>query len=404
MPILFLIVFIDLLGFGLLMPLFPYVAERLGASPFWVTFGGPGIYSLCQLLATPLWGRLSDAYGRKPILVLSMLGSALAYVALAGSESLWLLVVARGFQGAMAGNVSAAFAYAADVSEPANRARSLGVVGAAFGLGFTIGPAVGGLLGGSDVSRINFTLPALFAAALSAVAVVLAALFLRESLDAAHRRPFGAARVSADAGSDGRTSSGGGPFAILAGRRGLTLLVLSTLLLQSATALVQSTYPLWAHRIYGHGPLQVGAAFFALGMLSVIFQLGFVGPLARALGENRVASTGAAAMAAGILILTAAGGPAMMWTALALIGAGLGLYSPSISSLVSQFAAPAERGAVMGAYNAANSLARIVGPTIAGPLFSGHLSAPFLVAALLVLGSIPLMGTRPVPESAQLGG
>jgi DHA1 family tetracycline resistance protein-like MFS transporter len=384
LPVLILIVFVDLLGFGILVPLFPYVAERLGASPFWITFGGPGIYSLFQLLATPLWGRLSDAYGRKPILVTSMLGSALAYVAMAHATELWMLIAARAFQGFMAGNIAAAFAYAADVSAPENRAKSLGLLGAAVGLGFTIGPAVGGVLGGSDKATMSFYGPSLLAAGLSLVAFIGALAFLKESLDSQHRKPFGAMHA------DGSRRSLS-PFAPVYRRPALALLVIAAFVAQVGATLMQSIYPLWANAIYGHGPRQVGLVFFGLGVIAVLFQGGMAGPLAKRYGERTLTTAGLALYSVGLLVLTLVHDSVVHYVGIVLMGIGVGIYSPAISALISLQARPNERGAVMGSYNAASSLGRIVGPTAAGPLYAMHLDVPFVLAALLTLPAIWLL-------------
>jgi DHA1 family tetracycline resistance protein-like MFS transporter len=384
LPVLILIVFVDLLGFGILVPLFPYVAERLGASPFWITFGGPGIYSLFQLLATPLWGRLSDAYGRKPILVTSMLGSALAYVAMAQAGELWTLIAARAFQGFMAGNIAAAFAYAADVSTPANRARSLGLLGAAVGLGFTIGPAIGGVLGGTDKATMSFVGPSLLAAGLSLVACLGAVALLRESHAPQHRKPFGARHA------DGSRRSLS-PFAPVYRRPVLALLVLAAFVAQLGATLMQSIYPLWANAMYGHGPRQVGLVFFGLGVIAVLFQGGLVGPLAQRYGERALAIAGLALNSAGLVVLTFVQGPLVHYLGIVLMGIGVGISGPAVSALVSLQAPPTERGAVMGSYNAASSLGRIVGPTVAGPFYVAHHDGPFVLAALLALPAIWLL-------------
>jgi DHA1 family tetracycline resistance protein-like MFS transporter len=383
-PILFLIVFVDLLGFGILIPLFPYVAESLGATPFWVTFGGAGIYSLLQLVATPVWGRLSDAYGRKPILVVSMLGSALSYLAMAFAPSLLLLIAARAFQGLMAGNIAAAFAYATDVSAPENRAKALGLVGAAFGLGFTFGPAIGGFLGGADKETMSFTAPMLLAAGLSFVAFVGAQLFLRESLDAAHRRPF---RARADDGA----RRGFSPFGPVRGRPVLLGLVIVAVLVQIAATLQQSIYPLWANALYGFGPRQVGLTFFVLGVLAVVCQAGLAGPLSRRHGERALVAGGLTAYGLGLALLAFVHGTVGLYAGIALLGLGIGVYSPAISSLVSLQAAPNERGAVMGVYNASTSLGRIIGPTFAGPFYVAHHDGPYTLAALLLIPAVLLV-------------
>ena len=200
---LFLIVFVDLLGFGIIIPLFPFVAERMGADPWLITFGGAGIYSLAQVLAAPLWGRASDAFGRRPVLFVSMIGSVAGYVWMGLAGSLFMLIASRALSGLMAGNISAAFAYVADVTTPENRAKGLGMIGAAFGLGFMLGPVIGGLLGGTDPQTMNFTLPALVAAGLSALAALGTWLFLPESLKPEERKPWSAVVAPRPAGDPG---------------------------------------------------------------------------------------------------------------------------------------------------------------------------------------------------------
>src|SRR5580700_89560 len=169
MPILFLIVFVDLVGFGLIIPLLPFYAERFGASPQQVTIL-MAVYSLMAMLAAPVWGRLSDRIGRRPVLMASMLAAALAYLWLGLASALWMLFAARAFAGACAGNIAAAQAYIADVTPPERRARGMGMIGAAFGLGFIIGPALGGALAGNDLATADLRTPGLIAAALSAIA------------------------------------------------------------------------------------------------------------------------------------------------------------------------------------------------------------------------------------------
>ncbi|HEY2416476.1 MAG TPA: MFS transporter, partial [Steroidobacteraceae bacterium] len=176
---LFLVCVIDVLGFGILIPLIPFMATQFGASPALIT---PilGIYSLCQLLSAPLWGALSDRYGRRPILILSMAGACASYLLLAATSSVTLLFVSRALAGFMAGNIAAAMAYASDISSSANRARSLGMVGAAIGIGFMLGPAIGGALAGEQLQNANFVRPALVSAALSIVAMLLVTFMLPE--------------------------------------------------------------------------------------------------------------------------------------------------------------------------------------------------------------------------------
>jgi len=144
--VLWLVVFISLAGFGITTIPFPLVAESMGASDFWKTFGGSGVFSLFQLVATPIWGRFSDAYGRKPILIISSAGTVLSFVWLAFAPTLESMLLARAFGGITSGNLAAAFAYATDVTDPKDRAKGLGIVASAFGVGFAVGPPLGGVL------------------------------------------------------------------------------------------------------------------------------------------------------------------------------------------------------------------------------------------------------------------
>ena len=183
---LFVFCVIDTLGFGILIPLVPYMAARFGVEPQYIT---PilGSYSLCQLLAAPFWGQLSDRYGRRPILMSSLAGACLSYVMLGFASNVWWLLASRMLAGFMAGNISAAFAYASDVSSPEKRAGTIGLVGAAIGIGFTLGQPVGGLLAGKDARRANFMAPAVVSFALSLLAIALVRFVLPESHTAEHR-------------------------------------------------------------------------------------------------------------------------------------------------------------------------------------------------------------------------
>src|SRR6266853_6049504 len=181
MPTLFLIVFVDLVGFGLVIPLLPFYAVRFGASPQQVTLL-MAVYSLMQLFTAPLWGRLSDRVGRRPVLIVSMAASVFAYLWIGSATALWMLFTARALAGACAGNIAAAQAYIADVTKPEERAKGMGMIGAAFGIGFIIGPALGGFLAGGDPATAHLSAPFYVGAGLSALAFLGALIFLKESL------------------------------------------------------------------------------------------------------------------------------------------------------------------------------------------------------------------------------
>lgn len=239
MPVLFLVVFVDLVGFGLLLPLLPFYVQRVGAGPELITFV-LGLYSLAQFVAAPLWGRLSDRYGRKPVLALTSIGLGLSYVLLAFADSLALVAASRIFGGLMAGNIATAQAYVADVTTPETRARGMGVLGAAFGLGFIVGPAIGGILAGSDVGDANFTAPALAAMVLSFTASIGVVVFLKESLphDAAARAAMTPRATWAE------------KCAAIAHRRMLAVLVVSGFLVITAWAQFETVFALWANAVF----------------------------------------------------------------------------------------------------------------------------------------------------------
>ena len=189
MAFIFLVTFIGLMGFGFILPLFPFYAERMGASPEIITLT-MAAFSLGQFVAAPYWGRLSDSIGRKPVLIFTLLGSALSYVILAYAPNLTVVILSRILTGLMAGNVSIAFAYVADITDDSNRSAGLGKVSAALGLGFMTGPAIGGLLAGNNVENANYLLTALAAAGINFLAMLAAIVFLKESLDVKKRKSF----------------------------------------------------------------------------------------------------------------------------------------------------------------------------------------------------------------------
>ncbi len=287
MPILFLIVFIDLVGFGVVIPLLPYYALHFDASPFEVTTM-MACYSLAQFVASPLLGRLSDRVGRRPVLLVSLACSVLSYLWLALAPALWMLFAARLLAGAGAGNIAAAQAYIADVTPPEKRAKGMGMIGAAFGLGFTVGPAIGGLLAGSDPTTAALARPAFLAAALSAIAFLITAARLKESLPPEAR------------GAKDRP----GRIALLRSavtRPTLGRLVLLFFITVAAFAGMETTFALWANDKFGWGPEQIGWIFFYVGIVLAALQGGAIGKLAARFGEARLVTFGAAFIGLGLL-------------------------------------------------------------------------------------------------------
>ncbi|SVA17082.1 uncharacterized protein METZ01_LOCUS69936, partial [marine metagenome] len=247
MFIIFLVTFIGLMGFGIILPLFPFYAERLGASPEIITLT-MAIFSLGQFFAAPFWGRLSDSIGRKKVLIISLFGSAMSYVLLAFADTLELVILSRVFSGLMAGNISIAFAYVTDITDEQNRSAGLGKVSAALGLGFMTGPAIGGLLAGSDVENANYVLTALAGAGINILAMIGAMIFLKESLEPSKRKNLE------------------GLFKIFETntfypKKMILPLIACGLFFYCSMSLMEAIFPLWANAIFNYGPSQIGGVF-----------------------------------------------------------------------------------------------------------------------------------------------
>jgi DHA1 family tetracycline resistance protein-like MFS transporter len=385
---LFLFCVVDTLGFGILIPLVPYMAHRFGVAPQYIT---PvlGSYSLCQLLAAPWWGHMSDRYGRRPILMSSLAGACLSYVLLGLAHNIWWLLASRMLAGFMAGNIAAAFAYASDVSTPEKRAATLGLVGAAIGIGFSLGQPIGGLLAGTDPDSANFVAPAVVSTALSLVAILLVRFVLPES----HARP--AAEPGAPRGRPRWA------WRLLSERPGLARLAGATLAVTYSQAILESIFALWALKRYGYGPRTVGFLLFGVALPALIMQGGLVRTLAPRLGEARLAMWGVLVYVTGLVIVGQGASVGVTIAGLLLCGAGLGAYNPCAFALASQQSQGHDRGAVVGAYVASGSLARVLGPFTSGPIFAFlGTSAPFLVGACVTLPAAWLVSrARPAAQN-----
>lgn len=376
MPALLLTVFVDLIGFGIVLPLQPFYAQAFGASPGTVTLVAAS-YTAAQFAFAPVWGRVSDRVGRKPVLLATSLGSCLAYVWLSHTDSLEGLFLARAFGGVMAGNIGVAHAYVADLVPPDRRAGAMGRVGAAAGFGFVVGPAIGGLLAGPDPLQADFAAPFLFAGAIAALAFVLTAILLRESAG-------GGQRARARAESGGRVWRRIREAEIAP----LLLLVFST---PFVFAGIETVFALWSEARFGWGPTRNGYMYAFMGAVAVLIQGVAVGPIARRAGERFTVAAGMGATMTGCLIMPAAAGMAGVMLGLGLIVAGISVCGPSLSSLISQRARPHERGALLGISQSSGGLGRILGPALSGSIFAGlgH-DWPFLLGAAVMLAAAML--------------
>ncbi len=364
---LFFVVFIDLIGFGMVIPLLPLLGEATGATPFQVGMLMAS-FSACQFVAAPLWGALSDRIGRKPVLLAGLAGSALCYWLMSRSGTYPELLATRSLAGLMAGNISAAFAYAADTSTPENRTKAMGIIGAAFGLGFIGGPVLGGLLAGNGHTVADFVAPALTAAGLSATALVLGLVTLKE-----RARPAGS--------HEGRRT--GLKAALHQPALGFPLLAI--FLSTFAFAGMETSFPMWSQAALHWGARQNGFMFAFMGFVSAMVQGGATHRMAKRMGEWKTAAIGTILLAAGMAAAAFATSLALLVVPAAAMALGFGLVSPSLNSALSLVARSSGMGAAMGAGRSVSTGARALGPVAAGFLFgSAGASAPFLAGGLLL--------------------
>lgn len=342
--IVFLIVFIDLVGFGIVIPILPLYAEEFGPSP--VIFGLlMASFSIMQFIAAPILGRLSDRVGRRPVLLVSLLGSAFGYVLFGIAGSIGMLFASRIIDGISGGNISTAQAVIADITGPEDRAKGMGIIGAAFGLGFILGPAIGALL-----VTVAPWLPGIGAAVASLVAFVLVLLRLPETLDLEAKRE--ARRHPLNLGS----------LAEVLSHPLVGLCLLMVFLTIFAFANFETTFAQFAKLRFSYSTSTIAWLFVYAGVLGAIVQGGLVGRLARRFGEIRliVVGTSLSFVALGFLPYAPSRGPLLV--ILAVLALGQGIAHPSLSAFTSKLVAPDEVGGVMGVYQGISSLARIIGP------------------------------------------
>ena len=364
--IIFLTILVNLIGFGIIIPLLPFYAQTFGASPLTIGLLFAS-FSVSQLFASPVLGAWSDKWGRRPVLIFSLVGTVVSFVMLALAHSLAMLFAARIVDGLSGGNITTARAYIGDIATEENRAKSFGMLGAAFGLGFIIGPGLGGLF-----ARISYTAPIWAAAAITVVATLLAWFWLPETVH----------RVNAVSGSPWRA------LRELSGRPGLRLLLTIDFLYWASFAVYQTTFALFGARRFGFDATHTGYLLAAFGFLGVLVQAGLVGPVVKRLGEKRTLEIGLVFAAVGW------GGSAMthslpLFITMLVPGAlGIGFCNPSLVSLVSGAGGRHEQGRVQGAAGALESLGRTIGPVWGNGLlqWAGE-GAAYGSAALVLLGA-----------------
>jgi multidrug resistance protein len=358
----FLIVAVDILGMTMILPLLPFYAERYGASPQMV-----GLlvttYALCQLFAGPILGKLSDRYGRRPLLIVSQLGTFAGFLILGWAPSLAWIFFSRALDGITAGNLSLAQAYISDVTEPENRAKSFGVIGIAFGIGFMIGPALSGFL-----AQYDYSYPAWAAAALSMTSVLCTYFLLPEA------RPH----ADEDSGPGGKRLGllDWGAYAKYFRNAELAPILVQFFCFCAMFSMFMSGFALFAERRFfvdGHafGPKEVGYLYAYSGLLGAIIQGGLLGRMVKAVGESVLARAGFVSAAAGLVALAFTGPGPMLLVVFSAVAFGTGVLRPALTSLVTRSVSRREQGVILGLTQSLNSISSILSPLVAGFLI-GH--------------------------------
>ncbi|MBV6404313.1 MAG: MFS transporter [Flavobacteriales bacterium] len=373
--VLFLTIFIDLMGFGIFIPVIPVYARALHASDALVGDLG-ALFSLMMFIATPVWGSLSDRYGRRPVILLAIAISAASYVLFAHSTTLVLLVVSRMLTGLGSGNITAAQAYVTDITPPEGRAKAMGLIGAAFGLGFIFGPPLGGFI----YARYGVEWVGYLAAAICLLNLWAVWVWLPESI------------ARRDRGRKVRLMPVSGVLRALKDVRFRDLYVMSFVFI-TAFSMMQMTIALLWIDDYGLSDEQVGLMFAAVGVASAIVQGGLIGWLQRTFGERKLLLYGSACMVVGLAMIPFIP-PAWAWfiplsaVSIALLALGSGCLNPTLLSLLSRNAGQHEQGEVLGVNQSFGSLARVAGPALGGRLYTlGH-ALPYVTAGAIMLAVV----------------
>lgn len=361
--IVFTTVVIDLVGFGMVLPILPLWAEEFGASPTEIGLLTAS-YAVAQIVFAPLWGRLSDRYGRRPVILVSLAGSAIAALMIGLAGALVVLWLARVLQGVAGASYAAAQAYVADVTTARERARGMGLIGAAFGLGFILGPAFGAVF-----SAVDARLPFFVAAGLAAVNLAIAFRRLPESL-----RP-GAPRAQAPRLDVLRRA--------LASRE-LGPLVWLSFVATFAFVGMEATFALFGERRFDYGATEIAGLFAFIGVMAAVAQGLLVGRLAERFGEGRVMIAGLVGTAAGLLLVAVSESLWALLPGLAVLAVGSGLVFAATTALISLAAGESEQGSVLGLTASVGGAARIAGPVIGTLLFEhAGIASPLILGAVL---------------------
>lgn len=355
--ILFLTVFIDLMGFGIVVPILAFVSKEYGASG--MTLGLIlGSFSLMQFLFSPLWGRLSDRIGRRPVLMISLFGNVLGFSCFALASNVFMLFATRMISGIASASIPAAQAYIADMTDESSRAKEMGRISMAFGLGLILGPPLGGLLSSlaTDLTLRPTVLPGAAAALLSSLALVMAIFALPES-----RKP-GAPGAEAPRWSFLDNES----WLILFRARALRLAAGALAVLMCTLASLSPILVLVGRDRFALTAREIGWLMGLMGVVVIALQLGAIHRMSRRFGDVKTGLIGAASLAAGLLLIPLTASRAVLIAATCLTGVGQGLCLPTMSAFISKVAPPSHRGGILGVSSSMTALARVIGPALVG--------------------------------------
>lgn len=356
LPILFAVMFFVMVGFGIIIPVLPFYAENIGASPTQLGFL-MAIYSLMQLLFSPIWGRISDRIGRKPVIMIGILGLALSFFLMGISSQLWMLFVARIIGGVLSSaNMPTVMAYVADITTEEDRGKGMGMIGAAVGLGFIFGPAIGGIF-----SKVDLNIPFYIAGVSSLLTFFVVWFFLKESLIKENRRQSTDERIPVWDGLKGSTS----------------ILFMLQLFISLSLSGLEATFAYYAALKAGLGTVKLGYIFMIMGLAGAIVQGGLVGKLTKKFGEGFVIQNGIIISALGFALILFVESFTTAAIFLTIFGIGNGVIRPSVSALLTKVS-KAGHGSVTGLLSSFDSLGRIIGPPLGGWLFSIGADLPYL--------------------------
>lgn len=387
--VIFSTVFLDLIGFGIIIPLVGIYGRSLGASTTELALLG-SIYSLMQFFFAPFWGRLSDRHGRRPILLMSLFGSVLSYYLFAFASTYWLLVLSRALAGIFAANISTAQAYIADVTKPEDRAKGMGLIGAAFGIGFTLGPPIGGI----SVTHWGMSAPGIIAGTFCLLNLVLAYFRLEESLtpelrSAAKSELKERSRIAQLAA-----------FQTIRHKPALVLAILSTFFATFAFSNLEQVFSLFIQTQFSlpteQAAYQTGMVLMWSGVLGALIQGGLIRKLVPKYGEIKLLMVGLFTQGVAMILFSHTPTYELFFATAVPLAFGSGLINPTLASLVSKGAAQHEQGEVMGLKEGMGSLARIFGPLSGLLAFGVQVNLPFYIGAITVfiLGSIWIYRSR----------